>query len=945
MQLNPFEVKADPDTSYGALNSNAITRFSAELEKLPVSADIFTQRFMEDIAADSIEAMLQAYSAGAGFSTSSPETSVGVQTGDYISGSSTQLRGFGTPAMTRDGLMPLGTFYNPGSTAPGFSTNFDVERVEVLHGPQTLLFSSGGSGGAINVVSKQAQFNHPTKGSLKFQLDRYGSKQGQADYSVGGRKAAFRLALLGSSQRTRRVFIGQSVSGTYLQGAIRIGEHTTVRLTGQQTALSGIYQTSANTLTTTAADPRNGAFLSYLLASGKAGATNPATGAPYPSGALVNGLLDWNNVNSFGGSLYSQRVVNTFGILSAETRWAPWLTSQLSTGYNDFRNDHAGPSGGMTFLAPQAASNTTGKWAVSARPDDLWVPARTKSLRFSLLASNSFQDGRGRTQTIVGGDFVRTDSAQIQYAYYRADADFNVIVNPAVTTSFGRTLFGTQTWSVAEGPVKYPYFSPNAQAFTYNGLNYVRQINNVVNPALISPTNPMGTSSTATYQISKLFNQGFYAINYTQWNEGRISTLLGVRRSHNFYVSQLHNNPYLGSVSHTVSFDAGVDVRVTDALSVYGEFSNSHVPPQFLSLSPDGTPPGVRRGLGQELGMKFRVPKHDISGTLAVYHTVSRNEQMSVSSTLQNDVNPTGLNGRGATGGGLSVDRETYGVEAALTARPTAGWRVRLSAAETVGRIASDRLLPQYYNDQFYQNSAGQVTYADRTPVYVNGTAFNAKAPTVAATAAGAVPLTLAMMNNPASLYYAAPVNPTGQIGSGTAVATVLRSTDPVHGAILTGAVGLPISALQITPNFALPGSILATRAGDRTLGYPRYSFNVTNVYTFSGGPARGLRVGGSFAAHWNYANYYYYPDGFVPNGRRAIFAAPNQILINPLLGYSHRFARVTWSTQLNISNLFNHYRVVILPGVLTGWTTETGLKAAFFGQPRTWQWSNTLGF
>ena len=63
VQLNPFEVKADPDTSYGALNSNAITRFSAEMEKLPVSADIFTQRFMEDIAADSIEAMLQAYSA------------------------------------------------------------------------------------------------------------------------------------------------------------------------------------------------------------------------------------------------------------------------------------------------------------------------------------------------------------------------------------------------------------------------------------------------------------------------------------------------------------------------------------------------------------------------------------------------------------------------------------------------------------------------------------------------------------------------------------------------------------------------------------------------------------------------------------------------------------------------------------------------------------------
>ena len=38
--LSPFEVLADSDTSYGALNSNAITRFNSELTTLPISADI-----------------------------------------------------------------------------------------------------------------------------------------------------------------------------------------------------------------------------------------------------------------------------------------------------------------------------------------------------------------------------------------------------------------------------------------------------------------------------------------------------------------------------------------------------------------------------------------------------------------------------------------------------------------------------------------------------------------------------------------------------------------------------------------------------------------------------------------------------------------------------------------------------------------------------------------
>ena len=53
--LNPFEVTQDADDSYGALNSNSITRFKTELDKLPVSADIFDQAFIKDVAATTIE--------------------------------------------------------------------------------------------------------------------------------------------------------------------------------------------------------------------------------------------------------------------------------------------------------------------------------------------------------------------------------------------------------------------------------------------------------------------------------------------------------------------------------------------------------------------------------------------------------------------------------------------------------------------------------------------------------------------------------------------------------------------------------------------------------------------------------------------------------------------------------------------------------------------------
>ena len=41
--LSPFEVTAGADRGYGALNSNSITRFNVELERMPVSADIINE--------------------------------------------------------------------------------------------------------------------------------------------------------------------------------------------------------------------------------------------------------------------------------------------------------------------------------------------------------------------------------------------------------------------------------------------------------------------------------------------------------------------------------------------------------------------------------------------------------------------------------------------------------------------------------------------------------------------------------------------------------------------------------------------------------------------------------------------------------------------------------------------------------------------------------------
>jgi hypothetical protein len=107
-------------------------------------------------------------------------------------------------------------------------------------------------------------------------------------------------------------------------------------------------------------------------------------------------------------------------------------------------------------------------------------------------------------------------------------------------------------------------------------------------------------------------------------------------------------------------------------------------------------------GLGKEAGVKVASEDGKLSATIALYNTSSKNELYAFTSTLTNDINPTGLNGRyGPAGNTINVDRESRGVQATMTAAPRSGWRTRLSAAYVDSTIGTEKVYPQLYNDQF----------------------------------------------------------------------------------------------------------------------------------------------------------------------------------------------------------------------------------------------------
>lgn len=957
IQLNVFEVLADKDDSYGALNSNSVTRFNTELAKLPISADIYNEAFMRDVNASSVEQMISSYTAGAGFASSDgPASTLTAQPGDRASNSYIQLRGLTAPGMQRDAFMSLATFSNTGSTATGQTNNFDIERAEVIMGPQALLYGNGGGGGVVNLVSKVARFNRRANGSLRLQTDQYGGNQGTLDYGWGNKTFAVRAAFINQNARSRRVNINSELNGQYVQFAGRFFGNTVVRLLGQQTSNNRNIPSNVTFGALSAAnDARNGQFLHYLLATNQ---INAAESGPSGGGAIAGGAINWGNVDSFFGWRFSERTVNTLGTLTVETQWSPTVSSQFAIGYKDF-NNRLFNAGTLAMQAPNVTANYIGAWAVGGTggqpAQESIQPAKTFPARLSVAFENKLFGGRAHSKSIVGADYTRINSAFIGYGYYRADADWNPIVNPATAAvNNGRTVIGPVLWAMGTEPTAYPAWQPGQDRVTWQGVNYVRMQQNPSLPAQVTEQNPLGvTLGGGNYNIVRTVTKGVYGVNDTAWLNGKLNTLLGFRASSSFQQTLNQGsaitatNPDSGarkvSDEKFLSYSVGANYALRDWLRPYFAVSDSYNPPTAQNNDPIGQEPKAAHAIGEEIGIKVQNAEGTLSGSLALYHTSAKNETFFVTSTLAFQINPSGLNGRfgGSPSTIINVDRTARGAQLAVTAAPTRNLRFRLSAATISGEIGNTRTYKALYNDQFYANSAGQVTYKNGAVVYVNPT-FSAARPTVPQGTAGAIPLTIAMLSTPGNSYYANPLAVSGQINS-TSARTTLSVVDPVNGPILTGATGLPSSAIQINPGFTPPAEIPVTKQGEGTTNYPALSSNFTATYTFTEGALRGFRVGGTTTAAWYNRRYYYYPNGVGPDAERRLFSFPTQTRFDLVLGYDKKFGRYTLGMQINVFNMFNTYNVVLTPNAITGWS---GVKNAVFdAQPRMWTLSTTLGF
>lgn len=986
--LNPFEVRTERDTSYGALNSNSISAFNMELFKAPVAADIFTEQFMEDVATTTVEDLLNNYGAGVGQVLATPDSdSNNNQPGDRFSVAQVGSRGLTAGATRRDGFIA-------SSTRTSVNDTFDTERVEVIKGANALLYGASGAGGFANTQSKTARFGSRgrpnVRASTTARFDQYGSKRGEFDANYGLEKLAFRFVALSEDQNYRRLFIGSKTDAFYAALGAKLPFNTTLRLTARKADNDRIIPTRGDNLSFTNAtrDPRHNYSLLYLLATDQAGATNPRTGAAYPAGPIVNGLLSYDNASSWSGWTQSEDITSETYTTAVDTVWTKWLATSLGAMY-DHSVGQRGPDGG-TLLAPRAfnTGNPLDTWANSSSFRMDRNAGKRHAYRISAVITNELFSGRAKSQTVLGYDYNYSAGGNVNYRYYEADANFNVydLSNPRPaaaggttgTNQLGRAEIPTVFWSVQDGPVKKPGFRIGSRRITMNGKNYVLLQQNVRNPNFVSANNPLGQVSlvpgftgvggaNAGNYAEENDNSGFYLANYTRWLDERLTTLAGYRASQTWTLrpntSASGTQPWTETDKNNHSFNLGLNYRFKPWLYLYYNVGQTFDPAKG-SNDPYGESPKDTEGFSQEIGFKYDAFNGRFSGSIAYYRAESKNENFNYGTGNRDIINPVGINNAynaGTRNQWVSLDKKASGLEVILTAAPTKNWRARLGFTQQDGKILTASSFPLLWNDEFHFNRAtGGVTYADGTPFLVPTdpagiTAVNQtsalRAPIVGATN---TQLTLAMMSDRNSPYYAygqgSAQQTNGRIANNSTVFRALRwFQTPAGLQARTLRPGRPVSEIPYTFDdpAGLNGVLVLSDAGEPTIGHPLYRFVFTNTVDLTEGIFRGITLGGT--VRWDIDKRTYWYQEPAANGIGSVRKLYQEVDINPqvspFIAYRRKFGRYQFRTQLNVNNIFNKYAVDLRPSATTGFTREDEIGATFVGEPRQFIWTNSISF
>jgi outer membrane receptor protein involved in Fe transport len=956
--MTPFEVTAHnkDDGRYETSRSNAITGTNLPLERVPLTANIFNQAFLEDMDVVDITEMLTKY-AGFGVPTDQATSGAGTrgaEPGDRTTFHNLSVRGLGAGVTRREGFL-----LSEGTTLD----SFDVETVEQVNGSQSLIYGAGNAGGVVNFIGKRAKFNS-RYGKVKFKFDTEGSRRYEAEANYGTKNFAVTAIGIKDDTLVWKPGLERHHEGYYAAVSVRPTSWLVLR---------GEYR-NFNRVATFAQSAEINVPNQYLpdwaLAnSGDPNQTNRRI--RYFLYREGEGFLGYNWSNADSPIIISAgKIDHEYYGVAAEARVTRNFSLQLRYGNDERTNFALMNSSAPTVYHPESAASSRdayfpelkGQWAYRLSPNENYEHAGStfQSQKGLRLAGNlRFNTGGfAHHEFNFSGQSLKSRNKRVGMRFYKVGADGEFVYADDVSNA-NRVAWNSATnnsdayWvpAYSQGfPVKWPFTSfvlpagggtggyPYREATTY-------RLAPIKVPGFTDSTaeNPLGLNGgsytsdgnlSAAYRILDTEENAVAGALMSSWWDNHITTMLGYR--YEVFTIKRQNtgiDPGSGRDIHKRgplnknTFTAGIVYEFVRNISAFVSHStNTNVKQDFEQLDVYNNPVPFGEGMSNEFGFKFKLFKNHINGSASVYKTRVKNETVELYDwraeiDRRAMIDPDGLNGYS-----LSVsptpkalrDRTSQGFGMSLSTKPMRGWEMTLRYTFADGKTGSDVVLPIYNNDTFNTITEGGETYVarrlengslEKVMVPDNSADYKPDTPT---DPAYTTPLTIGMMNNSESSWYVN-LNPYGWIrkdGDLNPAYNILRQDD-----VRTGLTGQLISNAPNQFGFVSPefpdGYFLLEGAGEKTTGYAVNTFAMENNFNIRSGWFKGLQLGVQVQYQRDVRGFYYYTRNDDGSRRRELWMTPNNWNMDASARYEFQFGkRMLWVIQLNVVNVLDKFDI-----------------------------------
>lgn len=885
--LSPFEVNASQDQGYIATNTLSGSRVNTPLYSTPSVTSVFTRDFLDDIAANDL---VEAYAYGLNVDAEEqPEQSSNFR-GNIFSDNAVKIRGL-TAATARNYFV--------------WSVNGDaysLERIDFSRGPNNILFGLGGQGGVVNSTTKRALLGRDiTRAQLR--VGNWDLYRGHLDFNRSFKnKVAVRVNLLHQNEGGWKNHASYDREGMHLAGTWRIFNTPSASL-----HLRADYEMLHIDRVLGFRFPLKDAFSTWN------GAGIPASGSL--TGVEGTGLMPANRrvllqgTNEFFLSTGVRRTAGPSGTSLTDESIVP-----REANYNgpDQRNDSDVEN--VTVLLEQKLFR------------DLFIELAFN--RQSEIAQRNQVDGfdvyRDPRQTVNGtanpyyGDYFS------EYTYALA-ADSTEVDEQRITASYERD-FGKYGRHQIAALASRRENRDDSIGFNFDDIGTNGQLlfrryvsdgdgtnNTGFDPARLAADAARANLNLGYRQGTLSHNESrqdtLQAVHVGNFFSGRLSTVFGIRKDELSNRNVLNgttdvvtdeplfkrrrqwNNYQLSpwtflaeDITRTKGFTLGWSAE--SPVRVYYNESESFVNQGgallvgLLERNRDFPP---RVGEGKDMGLRFRLFNQRVQGSVGYFETNdlgARHFIHGAFNSLTRFVSTDVLRTPGHVNWQDTVDLASSGYEFELTANPTRNWRLHFNYSRTdletsnqapnAKRIVLGQLVPEWTRwVGGWRQGSGETLPA--------GVSDNT-----------AAAVTVSELGRPLTFLEAhgGGINPTYSVGDRSAQAPV------------TGAMGLAdwISRVNWAAEIWFQDGLPPRR-------HRRDNFSFVANYTFDRDSRfKGWTVGAS--ARWRgkpIIDRYFDPASNV-----VLVWGDARVDTDLNFGYSHRFARFTLKTQLNVKNVFD---------------------------------------